>query len=206
MSSPPPPYPPGTVSTDGHYVWDGYRWVPRFRQNSYGPYVGGGGVLLLLILVGIGVWYFGYYDTAAAKCRRGDLGACVVTAAQQAAASASASAVAASASASAQASADAAAQQAYQNTMNQLYSEMASGCTVVPKQDQYNNVRVTYIGPNKDANCKNALNTGQWIQATRVSGSSIVCWNTALVIEDTGGRVLGTNICDQLQLPIQPAS
>ena len=163
-------------------------------------------ILIGVLILGVLFWYFGYYDTAAAKCQRGDLGACVVTAAEQAAASASASAVAASASASAQASADAAAQQAYQNSINQLYSEMASGCTVVPTADQYNNVRVTYIGPNNAVNCQNALNTGQWIQAARVSGSSIVCWNSALVVEDTGGRVLGTSMCDQLQLPIQPAS
>jgi len=210
--SPPPPNRP-IISPDGKYYWADGHWIPRFppgpppsSPSSVTPVLVVVGGFLLLVVIGVLVWYFGYYDTAQGKCNRGDFGACLVVAGQQAAASASASAAAASASASAQASADAAAQQAYQSTVDQLRSEMASGCTVVPKEDQYNDVRVTYIGPNKDVNCQNALKTGQWIQASRVSGSSIVCWNNALVIEDTGGRLLGTQMCDQLQLPIQPAS
>jgi hypothetical protein len=58
----------------------------------------------LAVVAGV-IWYFAVYDTAQNKCDRGDLGACMVVAGQQAAAQASASA-------DAQASADAAAAQA----------------------------------------------------------------------------------------------
>ncbi len=69
------------------------------------------GAVLVLGLV----WYFGVYDTAQGKCNRGDMGACLVLAAQQAqqsanaAASQSASAAVASAEASASAAASASA-------------------------------------------------------------------------------------------------
>jgi len=43
-------------------------------------------IFVLAVLLGFalaaGVWYVAVYDTAAAKCQRGDLGACVVAAAQ----------------------------------------------------------------------------------------------------------------------------
>jgi hypothetical protein len=94
-------------------------------------------LLIALALLGIAVWYFGYYDTAAAKCSRGDLGACLVVEASQAAsaapalsaeASASASiaaSVAAAQAASAQASASAAASLAAADSAR--YAAMCSG-------------------------------------------------------------------------------
>jgi hypothetical protein len=64
-------------------------------------------------------------------------------------------------------------------------------------------MRLTYIGPNKDADCASAKQQG-WAAANRVPGSSIVCFSSTLVVEDTAGRALGSNLCDQLKLPIQP--
>jgi len=51
------------------------------------------------------VWYFGYYDTASAKCQRVDRGACIVVAASEAASAAPSLSAEASASASTSASA-----------------------------------------------------------------------------------------------------
>ena len=39
--------------------------------------------VVAVVAVVAGAWYFGVYDTAAGKCNRGDLGACVVAEAQQ---------------------------------------------------------------------------------------------------------------------------
>jgi hypothetical protein len=155
------------------------------------------------------IWYFGYYDTAAGKCNRGDISACIVVAAQQAAAQASAAASQSAAQASAAASqsavaasASASAQEQRENERKRLYAAMLSGCTVV--WDPNHNMRVTYIGPNRDVGCADAKRLG-WTAADRVIGASIVCANSTLVVEDTGGRALGTDLCTkQLQLEIWP--
>jgi hypothetical protein len=41
-------------------------------------------VIVLVVVASLGFWYFGIYDTAAGKCNRGDLGACLVYEAQHA--------------------------------------------------------------------------------------------------------------------------
>lgn len=51
--------------------------------ESSRPSSAAGIVFLALVLVGIAVFYFGVYDTAAGRCNRGDLSACVVAVAQQ---------------------------------------------------------------------------------------------------------------------------
>src|SRR2546425_9497673 len=99
MSAQPPP-PSGPIfSPDGRYYWDGTRWVPRDpppppgqsgRPSNTGPVVAVSVIVVVLVLGAI--WYFGFYDTAAGKCNRGDVGACLVVAAQQAAVQASAEA------------------------------------------------------------------------------------------------------------------
>jgi len=49
--------------------------------------------LVVVVVIGGLIWYFGFYDTATGRCSRGDLGACIVSEAQsQASASASAAA------------------------------------------------------------------------------------------------------------------
>jgi len=198
VSPPPPPI----VSPDGRFYWDGDRWVstagsvrPPSRSTAVGIVV-----IVGLVIVGVLVWYFGYYDTAAAKCNRGDIGACLVVAGQQAAQAAAV----ASASAVAQASADAAAAQQRVDEINRLQVDMLSGCTVV--SDPNHNMRLTYIGPNSAANCASAKKQG-WIAANRVDGSGIVCADESrLVVEDTGGWALGTDLCGQLNLPIWPSN
>ncbi len=75
-------------------------------------------VIVVLLIIGL-VWYFGYYDTSAGRCNRGDLGACLIYYAQS---QASASAQAAADQASANAQAAAAAQSGF----------AANGCTVGP--------------------------------------------------------------------------
>ncbi len=186
MSQPPPP-PGPVVSPDGRHYWDGARWVPRDPpQTAPGPStppdkstpVVAVIAAVALIVAGL-IWYFGFYDTAAGKCNRGDLGACVVVAGQQAAASASAAA----------------------DQRSQQEAAMASGCTLV--WDPNHNMRLTYIGLDRDSNCASAKSQG-WTDANRVDGSTIVCANTNLVVEDTGGRDLGTNLCNQLKLAVQP--
>jgi hypothetical protein len=44
---------------------------------------GSGSVFLGIVIIAIAVFYFGFYDTAAQRCSRGDLSACVVHEAQQ---------------------------------------------------------------------------------------------------------------------------
>ena len=207
MSDPPP-----LVSPDGKFYWDGQRWVPIYppppsgatedpRANRQGntPKIAVIASILAVLLVSGLIWYVGFYDTASAKCNRGDLGACMVIAGQQASAQASQQAAVDSANAAAEASASASAQQQLIDAANALQAAMASGCTVV--QDPNHNMRLTYIGPNSAANCASAKQQG-WIDATRMAGSNIVCANNALVVEDTGGRVLGTSLCHQFNLAI----
>ena len=40
-------------------------------------------VAIVVVLAVVGLWYFKVYDTAAGKCNRGDVGACMVWQAQQ---------------------------------------------------------------------------------------------------------------------------
>ena len=50
---------------------------PAWPYNSGWGYYPSSGLGLLLIIVVV-VFYFGYYDTPAQRCSRGDLGACLV--------------------------------------------------------------------------------------------------------------------------------
>src|SRR5260370_32528207 len=102
------------MSPDGKFYCDGQRWVPMGpgSTNRQSKAVSTSAIVFIgLLIVGGLVWYFGFYDTAAGRCNRGDLGACVVAVGQQAAQQAAV----ASASADAQASADAAAAQQQAN-------------------------------------------------------------------------------------------
>jgi hypothetical protein len=142
-----------------------------------------------LFIVGL-VWYFGFYDTAAGRCNRGDLGACVVYYAQS------------------QASASAAAAEAQR-------SEFASnGCTVGPA-DGSHNVRLTVSDP-ASANvqqdtCNQLLQQG-WAVAPLVADATQVCQHVAqdgntITVTDTGGQYYGGLACrslDQGQLPSWP--
>lgn len=209
MSGPPPPPPSGPLwSPDGRHYWDGARWVPAptprppmplatTRPSNAGCSIAAVMAVIAVVLVIGLIWYFVFYDTAAGKCNRGDLGACLVVAGQHAAVQASAAA----SEAAVAASATAAVQQQRENERARLNTAMLSGCTVV--WDPNHNMRVTYIDSSRDANCSAAKGQG-WTAADRVPGSSIVCANSALVVEDTGGRALGTDLCTQLQLNIWP--
>jgi hypothetical protein len=155
--------------------------------------------LLVLLLIGGAIWYFGYYDTAGAKCQRGDLGACLVVYAQQSAA-ASASAAEASASAAAVAASV------------EASSFAASGCIVGPG-DGSHDVRIT-VSDTASASvqqgaCQRLVQSG-WAVAGDVQGSTQVCQVVAqdgntITVTDTGGQIYGRQDCQTLnagQLPI----
>lgn len=210
MSEPPPPSGP-LLSPDGRYYWDGSHWVP-LPGPSVGPprparpgntsAIAVTAVVIGVLLVGSLIWYFGFYDTAAGKCNRGDLGACVVVAGQQAAQAAAVASASAEAQASADAAARAAAAQQQADETNKLEAAMSTGCTVV--LDPNHNMRVTFIGPDSASGCATAMGRG-WTAASRVAGASIVCSDgSSLVVEDTGGWILGRDECQQLNLTVWP--
>ena len=159
-------------------------------------------VIGLLLIVSL-VWYFGYYDTSAGRCNRGDLGACLVYYAQS---QASASAQAAADQASANAQAAAAAQSGF----------AANGCTVGPG-DGSHDVRLTESDPvssnNQAAWCEQLIQQG-WAVAPLVAGATQVCQHVAqdgntITVTDTGGQYYGGIACKQLdqgQIPSWPLS
>lgn len=101
------------ISPDRLWRWTGYGWVPAQGPPTQAPgpprqapqptqvsantsntrALMWAGATFLVVAIGVAIWYFGFYDTAAGRCSRGDLGACVVYYAQtQASASAAAAA------------------------------------------------------------------------------------------------------------------
>lgn len=57
-----------------------WLWVPPTRQqqpdrqsSARGPVI-----VLIIVILSIAIFYFGWYDTPAQRCARGDLGACLV--------------------------------------------------------------------------------------------------------------------------------
>jgi hypothetical protein len=195
MSEPPPPGP--LLSPDGRHYWDGSHWVPMPQVATTTPsksnttIIVAAAVIGLLLIVGL-VWYFGYYDTSAGRCNRGDLGACLVYYAQS---QASASAQAAADQASANAEAAAAAQSGF----------AANGCTVGPG-DGSHDVRLTEsdpVSPNNQASwCQQLIQQG-WAVAPLVAGATQVCQHVAqdgntITVTDTGGQYYGGLACQQV--------
>lgn len=199
-ASPPTPEPPAPPPPPD------YRSTPTMPPSTgnrpYWPWL----VPAIVVAVLVAVWYFGYYDTAGAKCQRGDLGACFVYYAEQSA-SASAAAVAASQSAAAvQASVESA-------------QFAASGCTVGPA-DGSHNVRITVSDtafPNvQQSTCEQLVQSG-WAVSSAVDGSSQTCQivgqdGNTITVNDTGGQYYGQQACQLLNQstmpswPIQPVT
>jgi type II secretory pathway pseudopilin PulG len=148
-------------------------------------------VIGVLVVAGL-IWYFGFYDTAAGRCNRGDFGACLIYYAQS------------------QALASAAAASAAQSGF------AADGCTVGPG-DGSHDVRLTVsdsASPNVQADTCNQLIQQGWAVAPDVSGATQVCQHVAqdgntITVTDTGGQIYGGTACqllDQGQLPSWPLS
>lgn len=210
MSGPPPGGP--VISPDGKYYWSDGKWVPRFPP---GPPPGGATNttallvvgFIVLVFVGVAVWYFGYYDTAAAKCNRGDLGACVVTAAQQEAAQASASASAAAVEASA--SASAAAVEAQAQASARASAAAAQKCVVGPG-DQSHDVRLVVSGGNTASADCSVLTAHGWANDYLPNNDSQVCSftlsnGTTVVVWDSGGQYYGQQDCHILAQNLLPS-
>jgi len=156
-------------------------------------------VAVFVVIVGL-IWYFGFYDTAAGRCNRGDLGACLVYYAQS---QASASAQAAADQASANAQAAAAAQSGF----------ATNGCTVGPA-DGSHDVRLTEsdsVSSIQEGTCNQLLQQG-WAVAPEVPGATQVCQRVApdgntITVTDTGGQYYGGLACQSLnqdQIPSWP--
>jgi len=205
MSEPPPP-PGPLLSPDGRHYWDGSRWVPIPQVATTTPSKSNTTIIVavavigLLLIVGL-VWYFGYYDTSAGRCNRGDLGACLVYYAQS---QASASAQAAADQASANSQAAAAAQSGF----------AANGCTVGPA-DGSHDVRLTESDTASSSvqadTCSQLLQQG-WAVAPVVAGATQVCQHVAqdgntITVTDTGGQYYAGLACQTLnqgQIPSWP--
>jgi hypothetical protein len=121
---------PGAGRAGGALAADVGQWGPRYTIAIERKVIVGGVVALALIVAGL-VWYFAVYDTAENKCSRGDLGACVVVAGQQAEASASAAAVAEASASAAAAEASVAAAQASASAETSAAAHQAA---VAPKE------------------------------------------------------------------------
>jgi hypothetical protein len=147
--------------------------------------------LLILLLIGGAIWYFGYYDTAGAKCQRGDLGACVVLYAQQ---SASASAAAASASAA-----------AYQAQLAAIKQDNPSGCTLVYSG---HDATISVAGSDGGQTCEAIFaSDNNWVVSTQpgttMDSGHQVCQlthnNSQVIVYDDGGQYYGTQFCKNWQ-------
>ena len=146
-------------------------------------------VIVVLLIIGF-VWYFGYYDTSAGRCNRGDLGACLIYYAQS------------------QASASAAVASAAQSGF------AADGCTVGPG-DGSHDVRLTESDTASSSvqadTCNQLLQQG-WAVAPVVAGATQVCQHVAqdgntITVTDTGGQYYAGLACkafDQGQIPSWP--
>jgi hypothetical protein len=142
----------------------GYRPTPTAPPTGRSKWPFGVSGLLLLFGIGAAIWFFGYYDTAGAKCQRGDLGACVVYYAEQSASASASAAVVSASAATVEASA-------------QASSFAANGCTVGPG-DGSHDVRTTVsdgASSNVQAStCQHLVQLG-WAVAGDVPGATQVC-------------------------------
>jgi hypothetical protein len=160
------------------------------------------GILGALLVLGIGFWYFGIYDTAEGRCNRGDLGACFVLYAKQSAA-ASASAAAASVSAALVAASIQQSEAAVAASAQASIAGMPISCTVGPG-DGSHNVRIAVRSSTAEQSiCQQLVQSG-WAASTEVDGATQVCqlpWSNAdiITVTDTGGQLYGQQDCQSLR-------
>lgn len=162
-----------------------------------------GGVLLTLLVLAVvgaaGYWFVTVYDTAEAKCSRGDLGACTVVAAQQA-----------------QLQAEAEAQAAVEEQNRVLDLASIEECRLyLPSNDAY----VTIMGMSAKEACDNFIeqNRGDrsdWTTQTRSDAMALAQSNRLICREDygyqivsvydSGGAIIGGAVCENLIYQLVP--
>lgn len=146
--------------------------------------------LLVLGIVGVVAWwYFGYYDTAAAKCNRGDLGACTVVMAQQA-----------------QAEQERQAREAAAEEQRLAKLSYEGACLLVA--DGYN-AAIHMIGPAAQHDCTSFIEADfagyEWVQgggADAMYDGYVVCevesGSQHYTVYDTGMAIIGSEVCEAL--------
>lgn len=155
--------------------------------------------LLMAAVGGAGVWYVTVYDTAAAKCERGDLGACTVVAAQ-----------------AEQNRAEALASDAAAEEDRRLDLAAIDSCRLyLPTDDAY----VTIHGMSAPEACQEFINQGRgdrwdWTTETRPDAMQLAQSNRLVCREDygyqmvsvydSGGAIIGSAVCENLIYQLIP--
>lgn len=151
--------------------------------------------IVVAIAVVAGYWFFTYYDTAVGKCNRGDLGACTVVSAQQAAREREAQAII-------DAQAEAARQQALASA---IAAAPATGDQCNLGLDGLEMVAVVYppLTCAVFASYVTAPGGATWVYPLIDPGSGdLVCTATVagatVMVTDVGGKYYGGLLCQSL--------
>jgi hypothetical protein len=148
--------------------------------------------LIVLAVVGAGAyWFVTVYDTAAAKCNRGDLGACTVLAAQEAQEQAQYEAIQAAEA---------------EDRFTRLSYEGGACLLALPE----NNAAIHFVGPEAHSWCTESAesNIGGYADWMQVGGADAM-YNGRMICEadygdnmarvwDTGGAITGSAVCEEL--------